>query len=294
VSTAQRLVIDPNHVSSGSYAGWHDAGLIQLSSPIAAPAVQLATSQIWGPGTPGYIVGWGRTGAESNPPEEMQVGETVVQSTTYCQSAIGPQFHPLAELCTLDYPSYESATCNGDSGGPLLMVRSQELVQIGITSFGIEEGCPTDSPRVDTRVDVEAGWVQREIAAHPPPEPPKSSVSEPVSPTASPTPRLPRLTLSAAKRDTLTALRTDRNTRSRFRAHSQYRASCRSVTTVAARCGVGWYRRPDDYWGTVTIYLGWEGQVPVWDYRYTIRSVNDWCYWYSGHRRQCPIGTIRR
>lgn len=294
VSTVQRIAIDPEYVSSGSYGGWHDAGLIQLSAPIAAPPAQLATSQIWGPGTRGYVVGWGLTESEGNPPAEMQVGETVVQSTTYCQSAIGPQFHPLAELCTLDYPSYESATCNGDSGGPLLMVRSKELVEIGITSFGIEEGCPTDSPRVDTRIDVEAGWVQREIAAHPPPEPPKAGASAPAAPTALPTPELPTLTISAAKRDTLDVLRTERKIRPRFRAHSQYRASCRSVTKVSVRCAVGWYRRPDDYWGTVTIFLGWEGTEPVWDYRYTIRSVNDWCYWYSGHRPRCPIGTIRR
>ncbi|HSC21390.1 MAG TPA: serine protease [Solirubrobacterales bacterium] len=294
VSSAQRLVIDPNYVASGPWAHWHDAGLIQLSSPIAAPTVHLATTQIWEPGTQGFVVGWGLTEAEGSPAIDMQLGETVVQSTAYCQSAVGLQFHPLAELCTLDYPSYESATCHGDSGGPLLMVPGNEFVQIGITSFGIEEGCPTDSPRVDTRIDGEAGWIQREIAAHPPPEPPTPSPSVPEAPNASPTPDLARLTISLAKRETLNVLRTDRSARLRFRTHSQYRISCRSVAAVSVRCGVNWYRRPNDYWGTVTIFLTREGKESVWDYRYTIHSVNDWCYWYSGHRPRCPIGTIRR
>jgi secreted trypsin-like serine protease len=287
VSTAERLVIDSGYVSSGSFASWHDAGLIQLTAPISAPAVKLATSQIWEPGTLGYIVGWGVTEPEqSELPEQMQVGETVVQSTSYCQSAIGTHFHPVAELCTLDYPSYESATCNGDSGGPLLMVNGPELVQIGITSFG-PKGCPTDSPRVDTRVDVEAAWVQHEIASHPPREAPK-----PPAPPAPP-PKLPLLTTSEAKHDTFNVLRTDARLRSRFRIHAGYRVSCRRLSKTSVKCNVNWYQRPNDYWGSVTIFLTWAGSEPVWGYRYTIRGVNDWCYWYSGHRARCPIQTIR-
>jgi secreted trypsin-like serine protease len=191
VSTVERLAIDPSYISSGTYGGWHDAGIIQLTGGVVAPAVKLATSEIWSAGTGAYMVGWGVTSPyQTGFSPEMQQGETVVQSKTLCQNEIGPHFHPVAELCTLDYPSYQSATCNGDSGGPLLMVRNREYVEIGITSFGTEEGCPTDSPRVDTRADVEAAWVSREIAAHPPPG------------AASPPLQLPTLTTSAAVHDT--------------------------------------------------------------------------------------------
>jgi hypothetical protein len=290
VSTAQRLVIDPNYISSGSFGGWHDAGLIQLTSPITAPAVKLATSQVWSAGTLGYSAGWGLTEPEpSDLPQEMQVGETVVQSTTYCQNEIGALFHPVAELCTLDYPSYESATCDGDSGGPLLMVENHELVQIGITSFGVEEGCPTDSPRVDTRVDVEAAWVHREIAAHPPPAAPKAPAP---SPPASP--ELPLLTTAAAKHDTFNVLRTDGRLRSRFRPHTGYRVSCRRLSKTSVQCGVSWYRSPNDYYGSVTIYYAFEGSKVVWGTRFTIHWVNDYCYFYSGHRGSCRVNTARR
>jgi hypothetical protein len=299
VSGAERLVIDPDYEASGPFAHWHDAGLIQLSAPVAAPPVRLATSQIWGPGTLGYTVGWGLTQPEGGLPAEMQVGETIVQSTSYCQSEIGSSFHPVAELCSLDYPSYKSATCNGDSGGPMLVSSNGELVEIGITSFGIGEGCPTYTPRVDTRADVESAWVQREIAAHPPKPsagpPPSSSVpsktTSPPAPTT--TPELPRLTTAQAKRNAFNVVRTDPRLRRYFRVHAGYRASCRSTGTTAANCEVSWSSTADDYWGTVTVFEEWEGSEPVWNYRYSVRSVDDWCYWHSGHRGRCKVSLYR-
>ena len=312
VSTAERLVIDPSYQPTGPLAGWHDAGLIQLTAPIAAPAVTLETSEAWGAGTPGYIVGWGLT-EEGMLPSEMQAGETVVQSPSYCQGAVGPEFHPLAELCSIDYPSYESATCNGDSGGPLLMVSNHELVEIGITSFGIEEGCPTDSPRVDTRVDVESAWVEREIAAHPPepvpappPEPapvptpappapqpsapsPSSSgspsVPAPTQPPASPEP--PRLTATMARHDVFRVLRTDRHLAWHFRAHRRYRSSCRVTHAAHAQCNAGWLVGALRYWGIVTISEAWEGSTPVWGYHYWIHRSNRRCRARLSHRRRC-------
>jgi hypothetical protein len=304
VSGAERLIVDPAYQTVGSLAGWHDAGLIVLSTPVAAPAVSLATAQIWGPGTPAYAVGWGRTGS-GELPGEMQAGETVVQSTGYCQGEIGPAFHPAAQLCSVDYPSYATGTCNGDSGGPMLMVGGSELVQIGITSMG-PEGCQTDLPRIDTRVDVESAWVAREIAAHPPagttPVTPPSSApvpktatpaSAPTAPAPAPTAKLPRLTTAAALRNTFSAVRTDRRVGARFRVHSGYHAECHSTSTTTAACNVRWFSGPDDYWGSVSIFEEWKGTTPVWNYRYSIRSVDDWCYWHSGHRARCRISTYR-
>ncbi|MBS1895441.1 MAG: trypsin-like serine protease [Actinobacteria bacterium] len=293
VSRAERLVIDPNYRSSGPLAAWHDAGLIQLSAPIAAPAVKLATSPIWGPGTLGYEVGWGVTEPEGEAPTEMQVGETVVQSQAYCETEVGAQFHPLAELCSIDYPSYRSATCHGDSGGPMLMVSNHELVEIGITSFGIREGCPTDSPRVDTRADVEAAWVANEIAAHPPkfvtsppstaaPTAPKAAA--PVTPT---TPALPVLTGSAAKHDLFAALSTDRHLASSFRFHHAYRAGCRALRSDFAQCNVQWLAGIFRYWGIVQISEQWEGTTPVWTYHYWIHQTNELCRSRSSRPASC-------
>lgn len=294
VSGAERLAIDSGYVHSGPFGGWHDAGLIQLAAPVAAPPVKLASSEIWGPGTGGYAVGWGLTEARGAPPSEMRAGEIVVQSAGYCEGKIGAQFHADAELCSLDYPTYESATCNGDSGGPLLIVTNQELVEIGITSFGVGEGCPTTSPRVDTRVDVEAPWVQREIASHPAASSaPVPASARPALPPRAPAPELPRLTLSRAKRDTFSVVRTDPRLGPRFRARLDYEVSCRSNSRTSANCTVSWHQWPNDYRGSVTIFEEWKGSTPVWNYRYTIRSVNDECYLHPGHRGRCPVRFIR-
>lgn len=301
VSAVERTVVDPAYQPSGSLAGWHDAGLIQLSTPITAPAVKLASTQIWGPGTVGYTVGWGLTGP-GELPAEMQVGETFVQSTSYCQGEIGSAFHPQAQLCSVDYPSYATGTCSGDSGGPMLMSSNGELVEIGITSMG-PEGCSTELPRIDTRVDVESSWVAREIAAHPPTTPspptptptPTTSTRSPAPSTAAPaaTPKLPKLTTATAKRNAFTALRTDRRLGPPFRTHTGYQAECQSTSTTTATCNVRWFSGADDYWGNVTIFETYEGTTPVWSYHYAIRAVDDQCYWHSGHRARCPITKYR-
>jgi secreted trypsin-like serine protease len=303
VSGVERVVVDPGYTPS---TGWHDAGLIQLSAPIAAPGVRLASTQTWVPGTTGYAVGWGLDEA-GELPVEMRVGETAVQSAEYCQSQIGSIFHSSLQLCSIDAPTYSAGTCNGDSGGPLLMVSGGELVEIGITSLGPQE-CQTDLPRIDTRVDAEYGWIARELAAHPATAPtpvttpttaaPKTTTTTPAAtpapaPAPAATPKLPKLTLAVAKRNTFTVLRTDRRIGSRFRVHNGYQSSCQSTSATTAICTVRWFSGPDDYWGTVTIFEEFEGTTPVWNYRYSVRAVDDWCYWRSGHRGTCRTTTYR-
>lgn len=301
VSGAERLVIDPGYEPSGPLAHSHDAGLIQLSTSVTAPAVKLATTAIWGVGTLGYTVGWGLD-AQGELPSEMQVGETVVQSRSYCQTEFGSGFHPLTQLCSIDYPSYAAGTCSGDSGGPMLMTSNGELVEIGITSLG-PEGCATNSPRIDARVDVESAWVAAEIAAHPPKATAPvvaPSTSTPTTtpapaptvkpaPAPAPTPELPKLTTAAAKHDAFNVVRTDPRLARRFRVHTGYQSGCQSTDATTVSCRVRWFSGSDDYWGTVTVFEEWDGADPVWSYHYAIRAVDDWCYWHSGHRGRCPI-----
>jgi secreted trypsin-like serine protease len=272
-STVSRLVVDPSYRSSMGFPLWHDAGLIELSSPVPQPPVAFATSESWRAGTNAMQVGWGDTYWEQpDLTNELLEASTVVQGKRFCQQRFGTSFHPLSELCTLDYPSYASTTCQGDSGGPLLIVRNHEWIDIGITSFGAT-GCPTTKPIVYTRVDAVAPWIQAEIENH--------------------APRLPQLTITEAKRDTFNVLRTDGRLRYRFSGHGGYRIRCSRSTRTAVACYPSWWKGSNDYWGKVVINLGWEGSEVVWFYRYVIRSVNDWCWWHSGHRGRCPIRSVR-
>lgn len=272
-STVSRIAVDPNYrIFKGIPLG-HDAGLIELSSPVTQAPVALATSEIWHGGADALQVGWGDTYAEQPElTEELLMASTVVQSRRFCQNRYGASFHPLAELCTLDYPGYVGTTCQGDSGGPLLVVRDRQWVVIGITSFGVV-GCPTDQPIIYTRADAEASWIQAEMGKE--------------------KPRLPLLTTADAKHHTFTVLRTEGRLKNKFNGHGGYRVSCRRNTRTAFACFPSWWKGPNDYWGKVVINLGWEGYEVNWFYRYEIRSVNDWCWWRSGHRGRCTIQSVR-
>jgi hypothetical protein len=59
VSNVSSLAVHPEYAWSGDYAHWADAALLQLSQPIAAPAVKLATSEAWVAGGPALMVGSG-------------------------------------------------------------------------------------------------------------------------------------------------------------------------------------------------------------------------------------------
>ena len=50
----------------------------------------------------------------------------------------------------------QHGTCNGDSGGPLLLQDApgdySSYVQIGVTSFGANDGCDSERPDVFARL----------------------------------------------------------------------------------------------------------------------------------------------
>ena len=210
VSAVSRIAIFPSFTRSGQFALYGDAAILQLSTPVASPPVRLSTSAPV-PGTEGIVVGWGKaSAAQEGVSAQLAYGSTVVQSAGYCEGQIGSTFHPVGELCSLDYPTYQSATCQGDSGGPMLALQSgtSEYVQIGITSHG-PEGCPTNKPRVDTRADFVAVWVNSRIAELAPPSPVTPVTPAPTkvaAPKTTPPPTLAALSGRVAKALTREAL----------------------------------------------------------------------------------------
>lgn len=253
---------------------WHDAGVIELPGPVPAPTIALAEREVPAR-TSVSVLGWGLTEAtatEDSAPttSELMVGQTVVQSGTYCARNAFP-FYPASQLCSIDYPSYQSATCFGDSGGPMIVNVSGVPVEVGITSHSSlapgEPSCSPTAPRVDTRADVEAAWVH--------------GVAEEHEPT------LPTLTDSQAIHDTFNVLQTG-PFRSHFSGRYQYRVRCRRIEASKMQCEPEWGAGGNDYYGTVTIYLLWAEGEPVWSYRYRLSWVRDACY---VRYRNCPTWT---
>ena len=293
VSAVTRIVVNPNYTFAGSFKFWGDAALLQLASPITSPPIRLATSEVWQPGTSAVMVGWGLTTPEQvGPSAQLHYAPTAVQGAEYCKSQVGTLFHPVGELCAIDPPSYATGTCHGDSGGPLLALQpgTSEIIEIGITSFG-DEDCATTSPSVFTRADFISTWASNRIQELAPAVP---KVTPAPAPKPTPTvvaPSLPRLTSKVAKtlaREALTGA-----LRSQFVHRGAYKIACSEVESTKQRCSVSWWSGPNDYWGTITIYYLLEAGKPVWNDRYLIRKVNDYCYWRSGHRATCPIQKFR-
>ncbi len=193
VSGVARTILNPAYDPA---TGAGDAALLVLTTATTAPAVPLASDpgdlSLLQPGTPAQIAGWGLTTAGSIP-YQLQWGVSAVQSPGYCggEAAIaGASFDPSRQLCAIDAPTYADATCNGDSGGPLLARRSDGTwAEIGITSSG-PASCTTGFPDFFTRADAlsswAAGWIGALAGTSAPAAPVTAPPPQPTPPVASP------------------------------------------------------------------------------------------------------------
>ena len=306
VSGVSRVIVDPAYNPTTHLS---DAALVVLSSPTTAPSVGLASSANLGletAGTGAVISGWGETFQGSGVAADLQWAETVVQSSAYC-GQFDSAYDAAFQICAVDFPFDDTATCNGDSGGPLLAVGpDDQAVQIGITDFGPAD-CDTVSADYFTAVEPLATWARAQIeaAAPPPPvavapppasSPPPTATTPTTTPATTPPPesaaKLPRMTLTEARVD---ARRTLVGAFGKsFDPRYPYRASCRRESPTRFNCRVTFSSARNDYYGNVTVYLvgGSAGQVR-WSDRYAIHWVNDRCYLHSGHRRTCKVHSKR-
>jgi secreted trypsin-like serine protease len=286
VSGVSRVLVDPNY---NPLTVQSDAALLVLSAPTTAPTIPLATSSdiaTLTPGTLSAVAGWGQTvpNEPSSTPYLVQWATTVVQRPVYCEQH-AQSFDPETELCAVDAPYDDTAACFGDSGGPLvanyLSGQSGNPVEVGITSRTINN-CDTSQPAIFTRVDAISSWANRWIAVQATdPQAPSGSAATPPS-----RPSLPRMTPSLARSY---AMQTARGAFPRHFSHRFYSSSCVRGSTTRFECGVNWSAGPNDYYGTVKVFYEFFQASAVWSDHYSIRWVNDWCYFRSGHRRRCSV-----
>jgi secreted trypsin-like serine protease len=176
-------IVHPNF--SGQAGGGWDAALLHLPAPASGEAprdeqLQLlrpGDTPLWQPGTTATVIGWGLTedqvqgGRASN--QLLEVGVPVF-SDADCNSdftrAGAPSgfFDPQTEVCAGGKDGKDS--CNGDSGGPLLVPVGDRLALAGLVSFGAvlrdaqgnEYSCAENLPGVYTRIaaDPMNNWVR--------------------------------------------------------------------------------------------------------------------------------------
>lgn len=159
----------------------NDVAILTLPRP--APEAQLrlprpGDAALWNPGVTATAIGWGRCGTLEltcgSLPDDLREVALPVQGDTACQQLYA--YQPATELCAGGQPGKD--TCNGDSGGPLLVHDAFGTpVLAGATSFGAE-ACGNGDPAVYTRLGGEA--LNAYVRAHVPQVEIDSSEAQPV------------------------------------------------------------------------------------------------------------------
>ena len=158
------------------YPGWelgnHDAAVLVLSRPVAAPAIRLATSpadeKLLAIGAEAFEAGWGKTSFYGG---EYPADLMWTNTKTY---AVGLTVEGHEEVCaptTICTSNGGKGVCPGDSGGPLWAETGGGPVEIGLASFDLEPeggGESTCNRTGSTRVDEIEPWIEEQISAHAP------------------------------------------------------------------------------------------------------------------------------
>jgi secreted trypsin-like serine protease len=272
VSSVKRVVVNPNFNPAGPV---HDAALLILSGPITQKPIGLwGSGQLTG-GTRAWIAGWGDThSGQSNVTEVLQYAKTVVQSSAACEQPVFSNyvFHPANELCTLNYPSEDTGTCSGDSGGPLWTPDSTgQPIEVGVTSVGPAD-CDTQTPDFFTSVRPLESWANT------------------VARTVTPAP--PAMTLVAARAHAQLVLAHVVGTG--YQARRALKLSCSRVSRTRVRCGFTFSIGARDYDGHIIIYdyraMDWQA---YWTDDSTISWVANQCL-HGSHPNRCPTHTRTR
>jgi Trypsin len=250
------------------------------------------------PETNASIAGWGETYyGETNLQTLLQWAPTVVQSVSYCSSeadALGYAYDSATELCAVNAPTFDTATCNGDSGPLLASGASGSAIEVGATSVG-PANCNTTSADYFTAVSPADPWIDSEInalAAPPaPPSPPTATTTTSTS-TSSTKPSLPFMTVTSARSDVHHVLAAVLHRI--FSRRHEHKLSCSRVSTTRVDCKLAFLSGRSDYHGNVAVFylLGSDDRV-YWSDRYTIRRVDELCAVGSRHRRACKVNVKR-
>lgn len=178
----------------------YDIALVQLSRPSSQPVVRLLRrNQPWLElsDVPAIVTGWGLTVPGVNSSGSDVLRQVVVPLVSYqtCTLSYGILTDLISPrmLCA-GYRAGARDSCNGDSGGPLMVYDSanSEWVQTGVVSWGY--GCAEPYYYgVYGRVSEYTGWIDAQLPGLPQPAPtptqtPAATPTATLAPTAPPGP----------------------------------------------------------------------------------------------------------
>ncbi|HEY1853853.1 MAG TPA: serine protease [Solirubrobacterales bacterium] len=287
VSHVTQRLLFPAYVPAESLG---DAGLLVLSSPVAAPPLPLANASdgaLLKQGTDVEVAGWGLTnGKATQTPTSLRRADMTLQSVAYCtaqSAAYLTVYDPSRQICAIEPPQFTTATCHGDSGGPVIADRANgSAVEVGVIDLGDPE-CSAELPNVFVRADLISPWAEAWIDAVELGAPPPKIVV--------PTLTVPRLDVSDAKQLARLALGDDEVFGPRFERGKQVAFQCRRLAKAKVSCGVSWHQGADDFYGRIVVYIAKyaSGEGLFAASSYTINFVNDHC---QQTQPECNVTTV--
>lgn len=142
-----------------------DVALLRVSTPLdlTGPNVKAiglvtssdSTSGVTAPGVAARVTGWGRRYQGGPSPDWLQTADVSILSNASAQSSY-PDI-PLTED-QLPTTTPNKGPCNGDSGGPLTVLRNGTRVLAGVVSWGSNCGNP-QYPALYARVSSFESWI---------------------------------------------------------------------------------------------------------------------------------------
>lgn len=135
---AQSFVVHPEYVPSPYPL---DIAIVTTSRPIGRRAIPLLFSRAGRVGETAVLAGWG---------VEQVGGSGLLRAGVAVVDFVGETF------LTTRFANSETATCSGDSGGPLLLLESGAWILAGVTATGVFNPS-TNAPPCQNGISVYAG-----------------------------------------------------------------------------------------------------------------------------------------
>ena len=138
-----------------------DVALLELDTPASAEPARLAGPadiRLAQPGSTATLYGWGAIDPRARVfPDQLQASEVDVSADAACRESFAADPNAAVRICA---GRIEAGACTGDSGGPLIAVKDETPVLVGLVSAGED---PCGSGALDEYVEVAAyqSWIAR-------------------------------------------------------------------------------------------------------------------------------------